>query len=96
MITLTTHEWIDVPQDVDVCRICGAPLVIEDCDEWEHGDDGYLIPSHISVDCTTQPDIDGDEWWPWFNRHWSRPYVDWLPVEQIVLEWFRVNYRYAR
>jgi len=98
MITLKTHEIIDVPTDVVVCRVCGASLVIEDCDEWEESDDdGYLIPLHIAIECTTAPEAIGTyEWWDWLNGHWSTPYADWLPVSEIVLEWFRKHYRYTR
>jgi hypothetical protein len=81
---------IPVPREVAVCPICEADIVVGEVTEWEC-ESGAAVT--ISVDCTTEPDIDGDEWEGWFSHHWSMPYVDWLPVENRVLEWFRQNFR---
>jgi hypothetical protein len=81
---------IPVPREVAVCPICEADIEVEEVMEWEC-ESGE--PMSIQVQCTTEPDIDGDEWWGWQRGHWSMPYVDWLPVENRVLEWFRQNFR---
>lgn len=81
---------IGVPRDVKICPICDAAIVIDEVREWEY-ESGK--PISISVDCTTQPDIDSKEWPSWFCEHWSMPYVDWLPVEMRVLEWFEKHYK---
>lgn len=81
---------IDVPPKVAKCPICGAPIVVEEIWEWE-SESGK--PVSISIDCTTEPDIDGIDWPEWHAGHWSMPYVDWLPVECKVLAWFQRNYR---
>ena len=90
--TIQRAEWksIDVPRAVAACPICDEPIVIEEVSEWEC-ENGK--PISISIDCTTQPDIDSDEWWDWHRGHWSMPYVDWLPVEMLVLRWFQAHYR---
>lgn len=76
---------IDVPRDVAACPICGAPIVVEDINEWE-SESGK--PVSISIECTTGPYIDGDEWEEWHAGHYRMPYVDWLPVENRVMAWF--------
>lgn len=81
---------IPVPRSVAACPICGADIVIEDVHEWET--DGGK-PVGISVECTTEPDIDSDDWPGWHRGHWNMPYVDWLPVEMRVLGWFQREYR---
>lgn len=81
---------IEIPAKVAVCPICGAPIVVEDINEWE-SESGK--PVSISTGCTTEPDIDGDEWEDWHAGHYHMPYVDWLPVERRVLTWFQREYK---
>lgn len=81
---------IDVPSGVATCPICDAPIVIAEVMEWEC--DGGR-PVSIALDCTTEPDMDSDEWDEWHRGHWSMPYVDWLPVRCRVLAWFQQHYR---
>jgi hypothetical protein len=85
-------EWPAIPADVAVCPICRAPVEIVEINEWEVKsrkvtDDG------LKIDCTTAPDIDSDGWEDWHRTHWSRPYVDWLPVEKKGRAWFNQHYR---
>ena len=81
-----------IPAKVAVCPICGAPVVIEDIDEWET-ETGRVTSCGFHINCSTEPDIDSDEWDDWFKSHWSMPYVDWLPVEMRVYRWFDRCYR---
>jgi hypothetical protein len=81
---------LPVPKEVAACPVCGAPIVVEEVVEWEC--DGGRIVS-LSIECTTQPDIDGDQWLDWHRGHWSMPYVDWLPVEVRVTRWLNRYYR---
>ena len=78
-----------------ICPICGGKLVVEDIDEWEE-EDGRVTESGFHINCATEPDIDGDldEFMEWVNWHWSMPYVDWLPLQSRVYEWFDARYRY--
>jgi hypothetical protein len=80
-----------IPQSVAACPICGAGIHITDIDEWY--DDGTTESVHIN--CTTEPDINGDsgKWYEWQRGHWSTPYIDWLPVEKRVTDWFNACYR---
>jgi hypothetical protein len=98
-VTLVSPQgpYPEIPPEVATCPICNAPIFIESIDEWYidegHQDHGLPTPFSISIDCSTAPGIDEDGWRNWFNWHWSMPYVDWLPVEQVVDQWFGENYR---
>jgi len=81
---------IPVPREIATCPICDADIVVEDVNEWE-SDSGK--PIGISLECTTEPDIDSDEWKDWHRDHWSMPYVYWLPVENRVMRWAQKNFR---
>jgi hypothetical protein len=86
----------EIPLTVAMCPICGGQIYLE-IDEWEQEDDGLwsASASGVHVDCTTAPeDMHSAEWDDWFTAHWSMPYVDWLPVEQVVYKWLFGNYRF--
>ena len=93
-----------VPLEVCACPICGAQIVIDAIDEWE--DTGKLSDTGFSIDCVTEPPFDvrshysneknlavWDKWIAWFNRHWSQPYTDWMPITPKVRDWFNAHYR---
>lgn len=88
--TAARYTPIEVPPHVAKCPICGALIVIEEVRFWASKSGKQLS---ISVECTTEPDIDSDEWPDWHRGHWSMPYVDWLPVQNFVLKWFQQHYR---
>ncbi len=91
VLTLNDHSKpIPVPREIAICPICDAEIVVEEISEWECGSGK---PVSISIDCVTEPDIDSDEWPDWHNEHWSMPYVDWLPVENVVVRWIQENFR---
>jgi len=86
------NEIPEIPAEVGVCPICKAKLIIEGIDEWET-ETGRVTEGGFHITCKTQPEPDGtnqDNWWNW---HYQMPYVDWLPVQMQVYEWFNSNYR---
>jgi hypothetical protein len=91
-LNVANFRPIPVPPEVAVCPICNAPIVVEEISEWEP-EDGIPTPSGFSIECTTEPDIDGEEWWAWHHGHWSMPYVDWMPLEGPVHDWLCKTYR---
>ena len=95
MKTISKDSLIKLP-DKFKCPICDAALDME-IDEWEQNDDGTWQASECGVhcNCTTEPDIDSDEWKDWHRGHWSMPYVDWLPVDAKVYRWLSRHYRFA-
>lgn len=82
-----------IPRSVAVCPICEAPLVLEELSEWyEPTKDRIAVDEHtgsLSFNCTTEPDIDSEEWEEWMRGHWSTPYMDWLPLERKVKRWLQ-------
>ena len=95
MITLKHNEIPELPTRFH-CPICKSGIVITDINEWEETDDGTWRVSDggVLINCTSEPDIDSEDWHGWMNGHWSMPYVDWLPVCESVLEWLDANYRF--
>lgn len=95
MKTVTTDATIELPPHLAKCPICGAKIYIDDMTAWTKDDlDGTWYAVEVSIQCETEPDIDGEDWWDWMNGHWSMPYVDWLPLTEQVLAWLKANYRF--
>jgi hypothetical protein len=92
MTVVESVAVIPVPPGVAACPICSAPIVVEDIGEWV-ADTGEILS--MTPECTTEPDIDSDEWCDWFDGHWRRPYQDWLPLERPILAWLKRTHRVA-
>ena len=87
---IQSGDVIKVPSEVAVCPICGSAIYTNfDC--WVFVKGEWLVDS-CNMDCETEPEIDSDEWNRWFAGHYSMPYVDWLPVEKIIVDWINENY----
>lgn len=84
----------DLVESPFVCPICDAPLSKIQARAWNQDADGTWFAAEIEVDCTTEPDIDSDEWEEWFAGHYQTPYIDWLPLEQQILLWMRREFRF--
>lgn len=90
MKTINRSKLPEIPQEIAVCPICGEPIVIDDIDEWE-SETGRVTECGLHINCVTEPDDPNDHnWWNW---HYQMPYVDWLPVQQRVYQWFDQNFR---
>lgn len=89
---LDSDDRPPIPTTVAVCPKCGAPLVIEELDGWEV-ETGRVLDDGVYVNCSTEPDIDADDWEEWHNWHWSTPYIDWLPIRAAVYQWFDARFR---
>lgn len=72
------------------CPICGSPVVLGSVVEWGT-DDGTIVG--VEYECSTEPDLDSDEWPDWHAEHYRMPYVDWLPWETRMMRW--LNWRYC-
>ena len=84
---------LQIPEDVAVCPICGARIAVEEIDSWDT-ETGEIADNEVVYGCVTEPDIESKEWRPWFRWHYRMPYVDWLPLEDVVVRWFNANYAY--
>lgn len=79
-----------IPESVAVCPICGKRLWIECIEEVsQESDDAPWLPESISLSCEDEPDIGSKGWCEWHQWHFATPYIDWLPVEVLVLRWLR-------
>lgn len=75
------------------CPICGEDIYIEEVDSWIENGDGTWSAEAVKIDCTTFPGFDDhDAFNAYMSGHYRMPYVDWLPVEQMVTEWVNQNY----
>ena len=83
---------IFVPESIAVCPVCGKEIIIEDVDEWD-AENGCVTETGLHFTCSTEPDIDSEDWDRWFNIHYNMPYVDWLPLQDRVWMWFNANFR---
>lgn len=83
---------LPIPPTIAKCPICGAALVIAEIDEWET-ETGRATEGGIHIECPTEPEMDSDDWEDWFRGHYSTPYIDWLPVCDVVFRWFDGRYR---
>ena len=83
---------IRIPRKVAVCPICDADLIIEDIDEWET-ETGKATEGGLHFSCSKEPEFDEDDCEDFGKGHYSMPYVDWLPLAPIVLNWFNKGYR---
>lgn len=83
---MNQQEACTVPESIAVCPICGEPIWIEDIQEVEEDGD-RLLPTTATITCSTEPDVDSDEWPAWHDGHFSTPYIDWLPIKNRILNW---------
>lgn len=74
------------------CPICGSKLLLDAGEGCEQDSNGEWIATEIDLQCTSEPDIESQEWDDWHRWHYSMPYVDWLPLEQRVLRAVRLKY----
>lgn len=74
------------------CPVCGGALSISAAEACELADNGEWVASEITVDCANEPDMEADEWEQWHQWHYSQPYIDWLPLERIILRAVQKKY----
>ena len=86
--TVTEQSYpLLVPMDVAKCPICGMQLCVEDVDIWTQDLSGNWRIEHAEFSCTSEPDIDSPDWHEWFAGHYRAPYVDWMPLDEPVIDW---------
>lgn len=93
MKLLESRACVTAPADF-ACPICGAQLAVIESRAWNQDEDGTWFATEVDIECTTEPDIDADEWEDWHAGHYRTPYIDWLPLEQRILQWMRREFRF--
>ncbi len=75
-----------VPKEVAVCPECGASVEVEVVEiqeandgKWRVSDDG----SGLHIMCSEETD--------W---HYRQPYIDWLPLDDKIVEWLNGVYEF--
>lgn len=99
MQTIDCSTVIDVPPEVAVCPYCDGKLAARP-ESWTQEDDGTWSANHSGIECCNQPELDEDrdggtdDWDEWLASHSVMPYVHWLPVDNLVVDWLKANYRF--
>ena len=76
-----------------LCPYCGGDLTYH-CEGWEQDDDGTWLADCMQSECSTEPDMDSEEWEDWMSQHSDMPYVNQLPVDERVKDWINKRYRF--
>ncbi len=76
-----------------LCPYCEGNLTYK-ATEWEKQDDGTWVATSFDSECSSEPDIESDEWEEWMNIHSDMPYVNQLPVDMAVKEYIEKKYRF--
>lgn len=78
-----------------LCPYCGGDLTYR-CTAWVQDDNGHWkSDGSFDFSCSSEPDIDSDDWKEWEAIHTVMPYVHQLPVDVRVTEWINERYRFA-
>lgn len=87
-----------VPEDKEfkfkkLCPYCKGDLTYR-CNGWEQDDNGLWMADSFDVDCSTEPDMESEEWEDWMQQHSEMPYVYQLPVDERVKDFINKKYRF--
>lgn len=75
------------------CPYCGGKLVAE-ADEWSQEPDGSWVAETLDITCTTEPDIDGDDWEAWWAGH-SQDYCQgWREIHDSLIAYLTRTTRF--
>jgi len=75
------------------CPYCGKKLVAE-VDEWTQEPDGSWTAQTLDITCTSEPDIDGDEWEGWWAGH-SQDYCQgWHGIHDRLIAYLKRTTRF--
>lgn len=75
------------------CRYCGGDVTAW-CEGWEQDDAGNWKADTVATQCSTEPDIDSEEWEDWFASHSDLPYVYILPMHQQIIKHINERYKF--
>jgi hypothetical protein len=89
------NKVFDIPQDLQLCPYCGAPLRASvDC--WTEETATVWKAEHIDLECGWQPAFELlNSWRQWDAVHTNMPYVYWLPACTKVEAWINDNFRFS-
>ena len=90
--------FIIVPEDMEfkfkgLCPYCKGDLTYR-CYGWEKDENGLWMADSFDMDCSTEPDMESEEWEYWMDNHSEMPYVHQLPVDERVKKFINSKYRF--
>lgn len=93
-----SQTFITVPEDKEfkfkaLCPYCGGNLTYT-ANGWEEDDECRWMADSFDMQCSSEPDIESEEWEEWLRLHSDMPYSRQLPVDQRVKEWINKRYRF--
>ncbi len=79
---------IEIPVNVAVCPECGAPIVADVFEVTsEDGETNWHLEhngSGLHIQCSKED-----------KDHYKMPYVDWLPIDDVVISWLNKNVQFG-
>lgn len=76
------------------CPYCGGKITFR-ATGWVQEEDGTWSADMGDLECSTEPDIDSDEWWDWHHSHGSHDYGDaWHRRQEAVIAALRKRVRF--
>jgi hypothetical protein len=87
-----------VPEDKEfkfkgLCPYCQGDLTYR-CNGWEQDENGLWMADSFDMECSTEPDMESEEWEDWMDNHSDMPYVHQLPVDERVKASINKHYRF--
>jgi hypothetical protein len=87
-----------VPEDKEfkfkgLCPYCQGDLTYR-CNGWELDENGLWMADSFDMECSTEPDMESEEWEDWMDNHSDMPYVHQLPVDERVKASINKYYRF--
>lgn len=87
-----------VPEDKEfkfkgLCPYCQGDLTYR-CNGWEQDENGLWMADSFDMECSTEPDMESEEWEDWMDNHSDMPYVHQLPVDERVKASINKRYRF--
>jgi hypothetical protein len=91
---------IEIPLSVARCPACDKQIVIDDVEEFEYDDSGFMIIGEcgLRLTCISEPDMDTSpiKWDKWFRQHYpNHLHSLWIPLDDYVRKWLNDNYQFV-
>lgn len=77
----------------NLCPYCKGNLTYR-CNGWEQDDNGLWMADSFDMECSTEPDMESDEWEDWMQQHSEMPYVYQFQVDEKVKDFINKKYRF--
>jgi hypothetical protein len=91
-------EFILVKEDKEfkfknICPYCSGDLTYV-ANGWEQDENDFWKADCFDMECSSEPNVESEEWEDWMRQHSDMPYVNQLPVDEKVKEYINSKYRF--